>query len=51
MDKTLKYDNPDTEGKFDKSKLQVKVLRESITLVMNGTSVATRCYHRVLRIE
>ena len=45
MDTTQKYDN--SKGKFDKSKLQAKILSESITQAMNGTSVASRCKNDV----
>ena len=51
MVKALKYDNPDSEIKFDKSKKLVKVQGELITQVMNGTFIANRFNHQVLQIE
>ena len=52
MVKTLKYDNPDSEIDFEKSKSKVKYWAKLMTQAMNdGTSAANLCNHQVLLIK
>ena len=54
MVKVLTYDIPDYKIKLKIRQLQVigkKIQGKLITQAMNGTSVANRCSHQVLRIE
>ena len=51
MDKTLKYDNPDSQKKIR----QIQVIEKSteqinITQAMNSALVANQCNHQVLQI-
>ena len=54
MVKVLTYDIPDYKIKLKIRQLLVmgkKIQGKVITQAMNGTSVANRCNHQVLRIE
>ena len=54
MVKVLTYDIPDHKIKLKIQKFQImgkKIQGKLITQAMNGTSVANRCNHQVLRIE
>ena len=54
MVKVLTYDIPDHKIKQKTRQFQVmgkKIFGKLITHAMNGTSVANRCNHQVLRIE
>ena len=54
MVKILKYDNPDHKIKLKIRQIQVlgkSTGQTTVTQTMNGTSVADRCNHQVLRIE
>ena len=52
MVKALTYDIPDHKIKLKIRQFQwVKIKGKLITQAMNGTSVANRCNHQVLRIE
>ena len=47
----LKYNNPDSRRRFNKSTLYTKIFWQLITHTMDGTLVADRCNHQVLWIE
>ena len=54
MVKVLAYEIPDYKTKLKTRQFQVmgkKIQGKLITQAMNGTSVANRCNHQVLRIE